>query len=102
MSHTVVLFVATRQFVFLDATFQIIVHPRSHYQSVLRTTFAVHRQRVTVRDSLGIHVVPLLLVLYQPAFVLEQPKLLRRFLIYARIVFVSHGLEVDLRLDDMV
>ena len=90
--HAVFFFVATGQFVLFDVALLVVVGMGTDDQAVLR--LALH--------GLGIDVVVLLLVLYQPAFVLKLLEVLCCLLVDARVVFRGAYGEVDLGLDDVI
>ena len=92
MLHAVLLLVATRQLVLLDATLHVVGYPCGHYESILSAP--VH--------GLGIYVVILLFVLTQPALVLEHPEVLHGLLIDTGVMLVHSRLEIYFGLDDMV
>ena len=76
----------------LDDAVHVVIHVCTYDKTVLR--LSVHR--------LGIDVVVLVLVLHQPAFVLELLELACSFLIDTRVVFAGANREIDFRLDDVI
>ena len=92
MFHAVFLLVAAGQLVFLDSTGHVVVDIGSDNQPVLGVT--VHR--------LGIDVVVLFVVLYQPALLLEHVEIFYGFVIHLGAMFVGSGSKINLGLDDVV
>ena len=92
MLHAVFLLVAACQFVLLDDTVHVVVHVGTYHQTEL--CLAVH--------GLCIDIVSVLLVLYQPAVVLELLEVLCSLGIHLGCIFAGTDGEVYLRLDDMV
>ncbi len=92
MLHSVFLFVATCKLMLLDHTCHIVVYVCTNHKTIL--SLAVH--------CLGVDVVLLFVVLYQPAFVLEHLEVLCGFLVDARVIFTCSLWKVDFRLDDVV
>ena len=78
MLHAVFFLVAASKLMLLDNAVHVIGHVCAHHQTILRLT--VH--------GLGIYVIVLLIVLHQPAFVLEHPEVLGRFPVHTFIVLV--------------
>ena len=101
MFHSVFLFVAAREFVLFNSAFQIIIHPCSDNQTVLRLFLAAGK-RVVSQDRLGIYIVFLLLVLHEPSVLAEQFELLHSGIVHTRIMFVRSRFEIDFRFDDMI
>ena len=92
MLHTVFLLVATGKLVLLDYTVHIVFDESSYNKTILR--LAVH--------CLGVDVIPLLVVLYKPTFLLEFTEVVSSLLVDTRVVLACTRLEVDFGLDDMV
>ena len=90
--HAVFLLVATGNLVFLDDARHVVVDISPHDQSVLGVT--VHR--------LGIDVVVLFVVLYQPPFLLEHVEVVYCLVVHFGTVFVGTGSKIDFGLDDVV
>ena len=90
--HTVFLFVAACELVFLDAAGHIVFKPCSYYQAILRS----------IAHGLGIYVIAFFRVLNQPSVLLEEIKMLACTLIHLRIVLVGTGLEVDFGFDNVI
>ena len=92
MFHAVFFFVGAGQLMFFDDAVHIIGDISAHDKAVLR--LAVH--------GLCIDIIHFLIVLDQPAFVLEHLEMLCRAFIYTGIIFARAGLEIDFGLDDMI
>ena len=90
--HAVFLFVATCQFVLLDGAIQVVRYICPYHQAIL--CLAVH--------GLGIDIISFLLILHQPAIVLETLEILGSLLIDTRIVLVGSFREIDFGFDDMI
>ena len=90
--HTVFFLVAAREFVLLDLASHIVINVGSDNKSIL--CLAVH--------CLGVDIVVFLVVLQEPAFVLELLEVLGGFLIDARVVLTCSLGEVYLGFDDMI
>ena len=90
--HAVLLFVATRELVLFDDPVHIVRDIGPDDETVLR--LAVHR--------LGINVIALLLVLDQPATLLEETEVVGGLLIDTRIVLVGADGEIDFGFDNMI
>ena len=90
--HAVLLFVATRELVLFDNPVHIVRDVGSDDETVLR--LAVHR--------LGINVITLLLVLDQPATLLEETEVVGGLLIDTRVVLVGADGEIDFGFDNMI
>ena len=92
MTHAVVFLVAAGEFVLLDAAGIVVVDVGGEDDAVLRV--AVH--------SLGIEVIALALVLYEPTFGNEAFELASSFWIDARIVLLGVLGKVDFGADDVI
>ena len=92
MLHAVFLLVTTRQLVLLDTSLHIVVNQSTYHQTILRLT--VH--------GLCVDIIVVVLILYQPAFVLEHLEVLCGLFIDTRIIFRCTHREIYLRLDDMI
>lgn len=92
VAHAVFLLVAARELMLFDAPLHVVVDVGSHDDAVLRA--AVH--------SLGIYIIVLLVVLYQPAVLLKRLEVVDRFVVDFRSVLVLSGCEVYFGLDYMV
>ena len=92
MLHAVFFLIAARQLMLLDDTFRIVVAMGTYHKTVLR--FSVH--------CLSIDVVLLLIVLHQPAFILEHLEVFGSLFIDTRIIFAGSFREVDFRLDNAI
>ena len=88
MDHPVVFLVLAGQFVLLDLPRGIVVSVGAQDQSVLRPPF----------HGLGVDVVAFLGVAPQPSFLLPLLEVLDRPVIDPLVVFLEHGLEIDLGL----
>ena len=76
----------------LDDSVEVVVNVGTHHEAILGV--AVHR--------LCIDVVLLLVVLHEPALLLEEGEVGGGLLVYTGVVLVGAYWEIDLRLDDMV
>ena len=92
MFHAILLLVAPCQLMLLDHAIHVVGHISADHQSILG--LAIH--------GLRIDVIALLLVLHQPALLLEQLEVLRRLQIDRGIMLVSTHRKVNLRLYDMI
>ena len=92
MLHAVFFLVATSEFVLLYLARHIVIDVCSDNKAIL--CLAVH--------CLGIDIVVFLVVLHEPAFVLELLEVLGGFLIDARIILARSLGEVDFGFDDMI
>ena len=88
VDHAVLLLVLAGELVLLDFAGEVVVHIGAEHDSVLGT--AVHR--------LGVNIVALLLVLYQPAFLLPFLEVLYSLVVCLLRVLVDDGVEVNLGL----
>ena len=91
VDHAVLLLVLAGELVLLDLAGEVVVHIGAEHDSVLGT--AVHR--------LGVNIVALLLVLYQPAFLLPLLEVLDSLVVCRLRVLVDDGVEVYLGLGDV-
>ncbi len=92
MFHAVFLLVAAGKLMLFDAAFHIVVHPGGNHETVLRA--AVHCLRVDV--------ILLLVVLHEPAVLLELVEILHGLFVDFGVMLVKPGFEIDFRLDDMI
>ncbi len=92
MFHAVFFFIATCEFVLLDALLHVVLYVGRNYESVL--CMAVH--------GLGVDVVVLFPVLYEPPVMLECIEVGYRTVVYLWVVLVGARLEVYFRLYYMV
>ena len=92
MLHAVFLLVAACQLMLLDGSVEIVVDEGANHETILG--LAIH--------GLGVDVILLLVVLYQPSLVLEHLEVFSSLLIHARVILAGTGLEVDFRFDDTI
>ena len=92
MLHAVLFLVSAGKLMLFDSTLHIVFHPCRHYETVLCTT--VH--------GLRIDVVVLLVILLEPALLLEFVEVFHSLVVNLRVMFVKSGFEIDFRLDDMI
>ena len=97
VTHAIIFFIATREFVLLDDAVHIVVHVGTDNDAVLPVKLSV-----TVGHGLGVEVVVLLSVLHEPTLLLEHAELACTFGVAALVVLGTFGLEVDFGLDDMI
>ena len=109
MFHSVFFFIASGQLMLFDASFQIIIYPCSHNQTVLGfRLFTCQSRSCSLRsftfrqDRLCIDIVLLFGILHEPMILFEQLKLLRCSFIYPRIMLICSRLKIDLRFDDVI
>ena len=92
MLHAVLFLVPTSKLMLLDAAFHVVVNVCCDNYAVLRA--AVH--------GLRIDIIVVLVVLHQPTVLLEGVEVLHSLVIDFGVMLVGAGLEVNLRLYDMV
>ena len=90
--HAVFLLVAAGEFMLLDIALHVVGHARSHDDAILGA--AVH--------GLGVDVVVVGIVLYEPSVGLEGLEIFHSLVIYFGVVLVGAGLEIDFRLYNVV
>ena len=103
MLHAVLFLVATCQLVLLDRAVHVVLDVGADDEAVLRLACSsLQSPKGGISYCLGIDVVVLILVLYEPSLVLEHLELPCSFLIDARVVLAGAYGEVDLGLDDVI
>ena len=90
--HAISLFLTSCELMLLDAAGEVILNTGTYYKSVLRA--AIH--------GLSIDVVAILVILYQPALVLELLEVLNGLVIDLGLMLACAGLEVDFGLNDVI
>ena len=90
--HAVFFLVGTGEFVLFDDALHVVGYAGAYHPSVLR--FAVH--------GLGIEVVAVGFILYEPSFFLKLAELFGAAFVNAGVVFAGAFGEVDFGLDDVV
>ena len=92
MLHAVFFLVTAGEFMLLDDTREIVVYISTYHKTIL--SLSVH--------GLRINVILLLIVLHEPAVVLELLEVRCSLLVDTRIVLTCAFWEINLRLDDMI
>ena len=92
MLHTVFFLIAACQLMFLDDTRHIVVYIRTYNKTIL--SLAIH--------SLCIDIILFLIILFQPAILLELSEVLCSAFIHSWIVLRSSWFEIDFRFNNMI